>query len=343
MIRDKITAFTQIPQWRCIESIEYDKLLHYGRFVLAPLREGQGDTIGVAMRRALLGETEATWITRVKSKNVPHDPHEYSTVTGIKEPIYDIVFNLNKIVLRSNLHGNALGCICVRDPRAVTAQDIILPHYIKIVDNTQHIATLTEPMDLCIELEIERNSGFCQKQAYTLLEGAYSTGAAFMPVQNANYTIHTFRNGNEKQEILFLEIWTNGGLTPKEALHQASRKLINLVIAFLRQEEENLEKEDKQDTCTLHVAPVTISDKWDKLRKKKTKLALKSIFIDQFEFSSKVYNCLKKANIHTLFDLLNNSQEDLMKIDHFRLEDGKHLFFIIEKYFEFDLPKDVFY
>ncbi|KAK4736597.1 hypothetical protein R3W88_000294 [Solanum pinnatisectum] len=115
-----------------------------------------------------------------------------------------------------------------------------------------------------------------------------------MPVRNANHSIHSYGNGNEKQEILFIEIWTNGSLTSKEALNDASRNLIDLFIPFLHMEEDNLYLQDNQHTVPL--SPFTFQDKLAKLIKKK--IALKSIFIDQSELSSRIYNCLKMSNIY---------------------------------------------
>nr|WOZ12082.1 RNA polymerase alpha subunit [Prostanthera althoferi subsp. althoferi]WOZ12691.1 RNA polymerase alpha subunit [Prostanthera althoferi subsp. althoferi]WOZ12778.1 RNA polymerase alpha subunit [Prostanthera althoferi subsp. althoferi]WOZ12952.1 RNA polymerase alpha subunit [Prostanthera althoferi subsp. althoferi] len=333
MVREKVTVSTRTLQWKCVESRTDSKRLYYGRFILSPLRKGQADTIGIAMRRALLGEIEGTCITRVKSENVPH---EYSTITGIQESVHEIIMNLKEIVLRSNLYGTCDASICVRGPGYVTAQDIILPPYVEIVDNTQHIASLTEPINLCIGLEIERNRGYLIKMPHNFQDGSYLIDAVFMPVRNVNHSIHSYGNGNENQEILFLEIWTNGSLTPKEALHEASRNLIDLFLPFLYKEEENLLLEDNQHTVPL--SPFTFHDKLDKVRKKK-KRALKSIFIAQPELSLRVYNCLKRSNIYTLLDLLNNSQEDLMKIEHFCLEDGKQILGILEKHFVIDLPK----
>nr|QVL25247.1 RNA polymerase alpha subunit [Gmelina arborea]QVL25421.1 RNA polymerase alpha subunit [Gmelina philippensis] len=334
MVREKVTVSTRTLQWKCVESRTDGKRLYYGRFILSPLMKGQADTIGIAMRRALLGEIEGTCITRVKSENVRH---EYSTITGIQESAHEIIMNLKEIVLRSNLYGTCDASICVRGPGYVTAQDIILPPYVEIVDNTQHIASLTEPISLCIGLEIEKNRGYLIKMPHNFQDGSYPIDAVFMPVRNVNHSIHSYGNGNEKQEILFLEIWTNGSLTPKEALHQASRNLIDLFIPFLYKEEENL---DNQHTVSL--SPFTFHDKLDKGRKNNKKIALKSIFIDQSELSPRVYNCLKRSNIYTLLDLLNNSQEDLMKMEHFRLEDVKQILGVLEKHFAIDLPKKKF-
>nr|QVL26730.1 RNA polymerase alpha subunit [Siphocranion flavidum] len=335
MVREKVTVSTRTLQWKCVESRTDSKRLYYGRFILSPLMKGQADTIGIAMRRALLGEVEGTCITRVKSENVSH---EYSTITGIQESAHEIIMNLKEIVLRSNLYGTSNASICVRGPGYVTARDIILPPYVEIVDNTQHIASLTESINLRIGLEIERNRGYLIKMPHNFQDRSYPIDAVFMPVRNVNHSIHSYGNGNEKQEILFLEIWTNGSLTPKEALHEASRNLIDLFIPFLYKEEENLPLEDNQHTVPL--SPFTFHNKLDKVRK--NKIALKSIFIDQSELSPRVYNCLIRSNIYTLLDLMNKSQEDLMKIEHFSLEDVKQILGILEKHFTIFLPKKKF-
>nr|YP_009698652.1 RpoA [Hydrangea barbara]YP_010984656.1 RNA polymerase alpha subunit [Hydrangea viburnoides]QEJ83679.1 RpoA [Hydrangea sp. CF-2019]WOK76953.1 RNA polymerase alpha subunit [Hydrangea obtusifolia]QEJ85800.1 RpoA [Hydrangea barbara]WOK77041.1 RNA polymerase alpha subunit [Hydrangea barbara]WOK78713.1 RNA polymerase alpha subunit [Hydrangea viburnoides] len=337
MVRDKVTVSTRTLQWKCVESRADSKRLYYGRFILSPLMKGQADTIGIAMRRALLGEIEGTCITRAKFEKIPH---EYTTIVGIQESVHEILMNLKEILLRSNLYGTCDASICVKGPGYVTAQDIISPPYVEIVDNTQYIASLTEPIDLCIGLQIERNRGYRMKSPNNFQDGSYPIDAVFMPVRNANHSIHSYGNGNEKQEILFLEIWTNGSLTPKEALHEASRNLIDLFIPFLHTDEENFRLEDNQHKVTL--PPFTFHDKLAKLKKNNKKIALKYIFIDQSELPPRIYNCLKRSNIYTLLDLLNNSQEDLMKIEHFRIEDVKKILSILEKQFASDLPKNQF-
>nr|YP_009912675.1 RNA polymerase alpha subunit [Agrimonia pilosa]YP_010222356.1 RNA polymerase alpha subunit [Agrimonia nipponica]YP_010468970.1 RNA polymerase alpha subunit [Agrimonia eupatoria]QTX96651.1 RNA polymerase alpha subunit [Agrimonia pilosa var. nepalensis]UED14905.1 RNA polymerase alpha subunit [Agrimonia coreana]ARC97690.1 RNA polymerase alpha subunit [Agrimonia pilosa]QJW34433.1 RNA polymerase alpha subunit [Agrimonia pilosa]QLJ92381.1 RNA polymerase alpha subunit [Agrimonia pilosa] len=331
MVREKVTVSTRTLQWKCVESRADTKRLYYGRFILAPLMKGQADTIGIALRRALLGEIEGTCITRAKFEKIPH---EYSTIAGIQESVHEILMNLKEIVLRSNMYGTRNASICVKGPGYVTAQDIILPPSVEIIDNTQHIANLTEPINLCIELQIERNRGYRIKTPNNLQDGSYPIDAVFMPVRNANHSIHSYMNGNEKQEILFIEIWTNGSLTPKEALHEASRNLIDLFIPFLHAEEENFHFESNQHKVTLPL--FTFHGKLANPRKNKKEIILKYIFIDQSELPARVYNCLKRSNIHTLLDLLNNSQEDLMKIKHLRIEDVKHILNILEikKHFE---------
>nr|YP_009916857.1 RNA polymerase alpha subunit [Primula denticulata subsp. sinodenticulata]YP_010019255.1 RNA polymerase alpha subunit [Primula erythrocarpa]ASM91989.1 RNA polymerase alpha subunit [Primula denticulata subsp. sinodenticulata]QOJ48870.1 RNA polymerase alpha subunit [Primula erythrocarpa] len=335
MVREKVTVSTRTLQWKCVESRTDSKRLYYGRFLLSPLMKGQADTIGIAMRRALLGEIEGTCITRAKSEKIPH---EYSTIVGIQESVHEILMNLKEIVLRSNLYGTCDASICVKGPGYVTAQDIISPPYVEIIDNTQHIANLTEPIDFYIELKIERNRGYRIKSETNFQDGSYPIDALFMPVRNANHSIHSYGNGNEKQEILFIEIWTNGSLTPKEALHEASRNLIDLFIPFFHTEEENLNLDDNKHKVTLPL--FTFNDKLVKLKKNKKKIALKYIFIDQLKLPPRIYNCLKRSNIYTLLDLLNNTQEDLMKIEHFHIEDVKQILSILEKQFEMDLLKN---
>nr|YP_010743295.1 RNA polymerase alpha subunit [Acalypha australis]UXP76939.1 RNA polymerase alpha subunit [Acalypha australis]WES82192.1 RNA polymerase alpha subunit [Acalypha australis] len=329
MIREKVTISTRTLLWKCVESRTDNKRLFYGRFILSPLMKGQADTIGIATRRALLGEIEGTCITRAKSEKIPH---EFSTITGIQESIHEILMNLKEIVLRSNLYGTCDASICVKGPGYVTAQDIILPPFVEIIDNTQRIASLTEPIDLRIGLQIERNRGYHIniKPTNNFQEGSYPIDAVFMPVRNANHSVHSYGNGNEKQEILFLEIWTNGSLTPKEALHEASRNLIDLFIPFLHAEEDNflLEKNKHKHKVTLPL--FTFYDRLTKLRKNQNELTLKYVFIDQSELTPRIYNCLKRSNIHTLLDLLNKSQEDLMKIEHLHIDDVKHILGILE-------------
>uniref|UniRef100_UPI003001A380 RNA polymerase alpha subunit n=1 Tax=Aspidistra fenghuangensis TaxID=2713338 RepID=UPI003001A380 len=337
MVREEIAESTRTLQWKCVESRVDGKRLYYGRFVLSPLMKGQADTIGIAMRRALLGEIEGTCITRAKSERVPH---EYSTIVGIEESVHEILINLKEIVLRSNLYGVRDASICVRGPRYVTAQDIISPPSVEIVDTTQHIANLAEPIDLRIGLQIKRDRGYRMNPTNNSQDGSYPIDAVSMPVRNANHSIHSYGNGNEKQEILFLEIWTNGSLTPKEALYEASRNLIDLFIPFLHAEEGDIHFEENKNRFTLPL--FTFQNRLTNLKKNKKGIPLKCIFIDQSELPPRTYNCLKRSNIHTLLDLLSNSQEDLMGIEYFRTEDVKQILDTLQKHFAINLPKNKF-
>nr|YP_009500604.1 RNA polymerase a-subunit [Plagiorhegma dubium]AWT58324.1 RNA polymerase a-subunit [Plagiorhegma dubium] len=263
MLREEVALSTRTLQWKCVESRTDSKRLYYSRFVMAPLMKGQADTIGIAMRRALLGEIEGTCITHAKSEKISH---EYSTLVGIEESVHEILMNLKEIVLRSNLYGTCGATICVKGPGNITAKAIIAPPSVEIVDTTQHIASLTEPIDLCIGLQIERNRGYRMKTPNNAQNGSYLIDAVFMPVRNANHSIHSYGNDNEKQEILFLEIWTNGSLTPKEALHEASRNLIDLFIPLLHAEEHEENFGENKDRGILPF--FTFHDGLAKLKKK---------------------------------------------------------------------------
>nr|AYP34895.1 RNA polymerase alpha subunit [Siphonochilus kirkii] len=339
MVREEVVGSTRTLQWRCVESRVDSNRLYYGRFILCPLMKGQADTIGIAMRRALLGEIEGTCITRAKSEKVPH---EYSTIVGIEESVHEILLNLKEIVLRSNIHGVRDASICVKGPKYVTAQDIISPPSVEIVDTTQHIANLTEPIDLCIGLQIRRDRGYRTKPTINSQDGSYPIDAVSMPVRNANHSIHSYANGKEKEEILFLEIWTNGSLTPKEALYEASRNLIDLFIPFLHGEEEDINLKFKENKNRFTLPLLTFQDRLTNLKKNKKEIPLKCIFIDQSELPSRTYNCLKRSNIHTLLELLSKSQEDLMRIEYFRIEDVKEISDTLQKHFEIHLPKKKF-
>nr|YP_010022438.1 RNA polymerase alpha subunit [Zingiber montanum]YP_010383174.1 RNA polymerase alpha subunit [Zingiber corallinum]YP_010716955.1 RNA polymerase alpha subunit [Zingiber purpureum]QON98809.1 RNA polymerase alpha subunit [Zingiber montanum]UEQ12467.1 RNA polymerase alpha subunit [Zingiber corallinum]UEQ12553.1 RNA polymerase alpha subunit [Zingiber montanum]WDQ40851.1 RNA polymerase alpha subunit [Zingiber purpureum]WDQ41286.1 RNA polymerase alpha subunit [Zingiber montanum] len=336
MVREEVVGSTRTLQWRCVESRIDSNRLYYGRFILCPLMKGQADTMGIAMRRALLGEIEGTCITCAKSEKVPH---EYSTIVGIEESVHEILLNLKEIVLRSNIYGVRDASIYVKGPKYVTAQDIISPPSVEIVDTTQHIANLTEPIDLCIGLQIRRDRGYCTKPTINSQDGSYPIDAVSMPVRNANHSIHSYGNGKEKEEILFLEIWTNGSLTPKEALYEASRNLIDLFIPFLHGEEEDINLKLKENKNRFILPIFTFQDRLTNLKKNKKEIPLKCIFIDQSELPYRTYNCLKRSNIHTLLELLSKSKEDLMRIG---IEDVKEISDTLRKHFEIDLPKNKF-
>nr|BBF90959.1 RNA polymerase alpha chain [Lepidothamnus intermedius] len=312
MIQDEISVSPKRPQWKCVESRKDSKRLHYGRFILYPLCKGQANTIGIGMRRALLGEVEGTCITRAKFKNITH---EYSAIIGIEESVYDILMNLKEIVLRSDAYGIREASLAIIGPKSVTAQDIILPPSVRIIDTTQHIANINKVITLDIILQIEKGRGCIIQNTNdsNSKDGLFPLDAIFMPVRSANYSIHSYWNGNEIQEVLFLEIWTNGGVTPREALYEASRNLIELFLPFLSAEQQNLDETNNQNH---HMYPfLPLSHISADTSRTKEGVEFSNIFIDQLELPPRVYNCLKNAHINTLSDLLKYSREDLMKIE----------------------------
>nr|NP_569660.1 RNA polymerase alpha subunit [Psilotum nudum]Q8WHZ1.1 RecName: Full=DNA-directed RNA polymerase subunit alpha; Short=PEP; AltName: Full=Plastid-encoded RNA polymerase subunit alpha; Short=RNA polymerase subunit alpha [Psilotum nudum]AGC26825.1 DNA-directed RNA polymerase subunit alpha [Psilotum nudum]BAB84248.1 RNA polymerase alpha subunit [Psilotum nudum] len=337
MIQDEIPIPVQTLQWKCIESKKEGKRLHYGRFAVSPFRKGQASTVGVAMRRALLGEVEGTSITYAKFKNVVH---EYSTLVGIKESIHDILINLKEIVLQSDSYETQKASISILGPRDVTAGDILLPTSVKIIDASQHIATITTAIPLDVELRIERDCGYRTLNLKESQSGEFFIDALFTPIRNANYSIHSFESNNKVREILFLEVWTNGSLTPGAALSEASRDLIDLFIIFLNMEKEESIKEIENNELNIKNFPSTsISVDIDRMAKE---VAFKQIFIDQLELPARAYNCLKKMQVHTVSDLLKYTQYDLKKVKNFGNKSVEQVVEALQERFAIQLPKDQF-
>nr|YP_010376788.1 RNA polymerase alpha subunit [Adiantum malesianum]UPV69552.1 RNA polymerase alpha subunit [Adiantum malesianum] len=315
MCKNETSTSTQAIQWKCLESKKEGKRLHYGRFVISPFRRGQASTVGIAMRRVLLQEIEGTSITCAKFCGVAH---EYSTITGLQETIHDALVNPKEIVLRIDSKEKDIweASPSVTGPKKVTAGDISLPPRVKAIDNSQHIATITQPISFTIELEIEKDCGYHIKNISKYKNGKFPIDAVFMPVRNVNYSIHLFGSGVATQEIPFIEIWTNGSLTPHEALSKASEKLMDLTTPFLRVRSGDVfffkNGEDSSDSTKLPSLRLQFDDA-NKLEEK----LLKNMFIDQLELPARAFNCLKRAEIYTIADLLNYSREDLSKIKNF--------------------------
>nr|YP_009920286.1 RNA polymerase alpha subunit [Adiantum nelumboides]QMQ99228.1 RNA polymerase alpha subunit [Adiantum nelumboides]QOH99657.1 RNA polymerase alpha subunit [Adiantum reniforme var. sinense] len=311
MRKNETSTSTQAIQWKCLESKTEGKRLHYGRFVVSPFKRGQASTVGIAMRRALSQEIEGTSITHAKFHGIVH---EYSTITGLQETIHDALVNPKEIVLRSDSKKKDIweAFSSVTGPKEVTAGDTSLPPCVKAIDNSQHIATITQPISSTIELEIEKGYGYRIGNLLKCKIGEFPIDAVFMPVRNVNYSIHLFGSGVATQEISFIEIWTNGSLTPHEALSEASKKLIDLITPFshVRCGDVSLLINDED------LADSTKSPHLGDANKLEEKL-LKDMFIDQLELPARAFNCLKRAEIYTIADLLNYSREDLSKIKNF--------------------------
>lgn len=317
--------------WRCLESKIESERLFYSRFILSPLKIGQANTIGMVIRKTLLGEIKGTSITCAKFENVTH---EYSTIDGIQESVHDILINLKEIVLKSKSSEIEKAFISVVGPKKVTAGDIELPTCVEVIDPTQHIATITKKKRLTIELKIEKDCGYRRQNIMDYQDGSFPVGAVFMPIRNVNYTIHCFESHDKKimKEMLLFEVWSNGSITPEEAIYEASRSSINLFLPFLHAEKEKqkLEREDiNQSNATRYVYP-SVSITVDEMAKKVT---FKHIFIEQLELPPKAYNFLKKIDVHTISDLLDYSQDDLMKMKNFGKKSVEQILEALQKRF----------
>ena len=336
MIQNEIEIPIRNLQWRCIESRTESKRLLYGRFAISPFGKGQANTVGIAMRRALLNEIEGASITYATIKGVKH---EYSAILGIQESIHDILINLKEIVLRSESYEPQKAYISILGPAKVTAQNLQTPSFISVIDNTQYIATITGVTSLDIELNIEKDRGYRIENLQEYREGVFPIDAVFMPIRNANYSVHSFGNEGETKEILFLEIWTDGSLTPKEALYEASRNLIDLFIPLMNPEKEgkNIGIDKKNEFEVPRPSSEFVSVDMEEMTRD---VAFKHISIDQLELPARAYNCLKRVDVHTIADLLNYSENDLVKIKNFGKESVKQVLESLKKRFSVDLPKN---
>nr|WCP19402.1 RNA polymerase alpha subunit [Calypogeia suecica]WCP19489.1 RNA polymerase alpha subunit [Calypogeia suecica] len=335
MIQDEIGGYTQILQWRCIESRMESKRLLYGRFAISPFRKGQANTVGIAMRRSLLNEIDGASIISAEIKRVKH---EYSTISGIQESIHDILINLKEIVIKSDSYEPQKAYISISGPKKVTARDIEVPPSVRIIDDTQYIATLTEAVSLDIELNIEKDCGYRIEDSQGYKDSLFAIDAVFMPIRNVNYSVHSFEIKGKMKEILFLEIWTDGSLTPKEALYEASRNLIDLFIPLINSErkEINSEMEEPEESNTSSAPFQFLPSDMEKMTKD---TAFKHIFIDQSELPARAYNCLKRVDVHTIADLLSYSENDLVKIKNFGKKSVEQVLEASKKRFSINLSE----
>lgn len=200
----------------------------------------------------------------------------------------------------------------VTGPKKVTAGDILLPPSVKIIDDSQYIVTIVQPISLNIESKIENVCGYRTEDFKRYQEGEFPVGAIPMPVRNVNYSVHPFENGVEMREISFMEIWTNGSPTPEEALCKASKKLIYLLKTFLHVRDSNIahlgNNQNSSDLAKSSLQQDSVG---------KSREVLTNTFIDQLESPARAFNCLKRAEIHTINDLLNYSRDDLLKLKSF--------------------------
>nr|WIA68281.1 RNA polymerase alpha subunit [Pellia epiphylla] len=326
----------QTLQWRCIESRIESKRLLYGRFAISPFRKGQANTVGIAMRRALPNEIEGASITHAEMRKVRH---EYPTIIGIQESIHDISINPKEIVLRSDSCEPQKAYISTSGPGRVTAKDIKGPSSVEIIDATQYIATSTGAISLDIESNIERGSGYRIGDLQKYRDGIFQVDAVFMPIRNANYSVHSFKSGEETKEILFSEIWTDGSITPKEALYEASRNSIDSSIPSINSErkDKNIAIDRGENSNISSYPSESISLDIEEITKD---FALKHIFIDQSELPARAYNCLKRVDVHTIADSLNYSEDDSIRIKNFGKKSVEQVLEASRKRFSIDLPKN---
>lgn len=277
-------------QFECIELNLQTSTEYFGRFVLKPLDVGHGITIGNILRRVLLTNLPGISIVGVRIAGVNH---EFSTIPGVREDVLEILLNLKEVIFKSLHQGETFGRLRVQGPAIITASCIDLPSTLEIVNPNQYLATISDNSVLEMEIKLDWGKG------YTLAENLVvedprdflRIDAIFMPVRRVVYHIEKLGN----QEQLVLDIWTNGSITPSDAVSLASKTIINWFKTI-----ENLDK--------------TPSKKDNNINKQRD---LKIIPIEELNLSARAYNGLKRAQINLIGELLNYSLNDLREIKNF--------------------------
>jgi len=289
------------PVIECINTQITNDGLHYGKFVAEPLERGYGITLGNSLRRVLLSDLEGAAITAIKIEGVPH---EFSTIPGVVEDVIDIILNLKGLVLRSYSNDSKSIKLSVNRSGAITGADIVSDAEIEIVNPNWYIATINEGTSLEMELMVEKGKGFIpaeKPRATQLSIGWIPIDAIYMPVRKVNYTVEDTRVGQVTDfDRLVIEVWTNGSIDPTRAISSSAMILINKF----------------KDFVALAGDIVTV-DSEEEAEETKAKSKNDELSIEELELSVRAYNCLKRANIFSLNDLLKKTERELMEIKNF--------------------------
>ena len=287
-------------QVQCLNSTTNKATEFYSKYSIGPFLKGQSATVGNALRRVLLSNLQGLAITGVRITGIDH---EFSTIPNVKEDVVDILLNLKQIVIKGNITEPILARLNVKEPGIIVADNIELPDSITFVDPRQYIASLTAKGNLEMEFLIARGQNYFTsgKLDYTIPERFLAVDAVFMPVTKVNFFVETSRNSSSFElESLILEIWTNGSIMPDEAL-STSAEILENTFGLLKV------------TDTFATTSPTIETPVQEEKNEH----LETIFIEELELSVRAYNCLKRANVHTLSDLLKYSATDLLEFKNF--------------------------
>ncbi|MDX2239483.1 MAG: DNA-directed RNA polymerase subunit alpha [Leptolyngbyaceae cyanobacterium bins.302] len=305
-------------QVECVETKTERDQSQVSRFVVEPLERGQGTTLGNALRRVLLSNLEGTAITAVRIAGVSH---EFATVPGVREDVLDILLNMKKVVLKSYSPQPQIGRLIAQGPMTVTTAHFDLPSEVELVDPNQYIATLSPGAVLEIEFRIEKGKG------YRAVEKGRDDSAAldflqidsvFMPVRKVNYSVEDARIGEAlEKDRLIMEVATNGSLTPQEALSQAADILVDLFNPLREITFESTEEDEKEGDDPTNQIP-----------------------IEELQLSVRAYNCLKRAQINSVADLLDYSQEDLLEIKNFGQKSAEEVVEALQQRLGITLPQE---
>ncbi len=283
------------PRIECVDSSEDER---YAKFVIEPLERGYGTTLGNSLRRMLLSSLPGVASTSVKIDGVLH---EFSTIPGVKEDVTEIILNIKNLVIK--LHSDGPKTIYINQEGAgeVCARDIKHDADVEILNGDLHIATLDDDAKLFMEITIDRGRGYISSdQNKELIQGqigVIATDSIFTPVEKVNYHTDNTRVGNRTDfDKLTIELWTNGTITPAEAISLAAKIISEHLSLFIdlsddtRNVEIMIEKEEGQKEKVLETT------------------------IEELDLSVRSYNCLKRAGINTVQDLTTRSESDMMKV-----------------------------
>lgn len=293
---------------KCLKSEKIQSGACHGQFIINSLKTGQGITIGNQLRRVLLGDLGGIAISSVRIAGITH---EFSTIPGVREDILEILLNLKGIVLKTKTKITQFGRLKIQGPRVITAGLIQLPSDLEIVNPNHYIATISTSNILEIELKFEYGTGYrLASQSFSEEDENYlQLDTIFMPVQKVDFKIeNVYDTNNNISEKLLLDIWTNGSISPNDALQSAAQIIIDLFGLLLNNKEITKSNHLDLKTQSISIEPYT------------------NIAIEELQLSVRAYNCLKKAQINTVGDLLQYSPEKLQELKNFGRKSADEVF-----------------
>lgn len=286
-----------------IEIVELSEDKRYGKFVCEPLERGYGTTVGNGLRRMLLSSLEGAAITSIKIDGVLH---EFSTIEGVRDDVTNIVLNLKQLCLK--MHGSEPKTIRieVEGEQEVTGADVIHDADIEVLNPDLHIATLNEDGKLYMEMTVERGRGYRPAEKNKKPDdviGLIPIDSIFSPVSRVNYTVQDTRVRNEMDfDKLILEVWTNGSISPEEAVAKAANIFIQHLKLFQNMD-ASIEEEEEEIPQIEEVQEVP---------DEKSKAL--EMTIEELDLSVRSFNCLKRAEINTVAQLAEKTEDDMMKV-----------------------------
>ena len=301
----------------CIESKRISNREYYGNFILEPLQRGQGITVGNSLRRTILADLEGTAIVAVRIAGINH---EFSTITGVREDVLEILLNLKAVILKSHSNDTQIGRVRIQGPAIVTTGLFEIPPEVEIIDPKQYIATVCNNTIFEMEFRIEKGYGYRLSDKgidYKSID-FIQLDAVFMPTTKFNYNVEEKRIDSQTiQEKLSIEIWTNGSLSPQEAISQGASVLTRLFHPLTNINFQTKDNEQTQINDQVH-----------------------QILIEELQLSVRAYNCLKRAQINSISDLLDYSQEELLEIKNFGQKSAEEVIDALKEKLGIYLPRE---